>query len=381
MKNVSTNICMVTVSQLGVNDEVAEVVQWYVPDEGRVAAGRNICALETTKALYEISAESDGYIVHLVQAGASANIGQAIALIGPDLESLKSEKEQFMMKTEKGSVVPSTRENSTNITNKARAAAQRLGVNLSQIRTSGVIRERDVVHYSELKAAGKRKRKPSQLSWDKSKKPLIIYGAGEGAVTLKECLDFQDTYQVVCFIDDDALHPDSLCGLPVFHGSRLFELAEQNIRSLCCEIADSSVRLRIFEQCTSLKIDLINVIHPRAYISPTVEMGQGNYIKAGAIIETNTRIGNCCIIDNGAVIAHDNVIEDGCHIAPGAAMGSSVRIGRGTVIGIGASIATGVEIGRSVIVAVGSSIVKNIADNSVVEGVPGRIVGKRKSYS
>ena len=105
---------MVTVSQLGVNDEVAEVVQWYVPDEGKVSAGWNICALETTKALYEISAETDGYIVHLVQAGVSANIGQAIALIGPDLESLKSEKEQFMMKTEKGSVVPSTRENSTN---------------------------------------------------------------------------------------------------------------------------------------------------------------------------------------------------------------------------------------------------------------------------
>jgi sugar O-acyltransferase (sialic acid O-acetyltransferase NeuD family) len=378
MKSVSADICAVTVSQLGVNDDVAVVVQWYVADGGRVAAGQNICALETAKALYDISAEVSGYIVHLVNAGDEAKIGQPIALIGSNLESLRAEEKQYISMSQKEADSQNTLEKPLGVTRKAEAAAQRLGINLLGMRTEGIIREQDVIRYYEQSVADSRKIKPSQLTWDVSKKPLIIYGAGQGAVTLKECLEFNDIYQVVCFVDDSPAHPDSLCSLPVFHSSNLSRLAERNVLSLCCEIAASSVRLRVFKQCKSLKIELINVIHPQAYISPTVTIGKGNYIKAAAVIETNTILGNCCIIDNGAVIAHDNIIADGCHIAPGAAMGSNVRIGKNTIVGTGASIATGVKIGQSVIISVGSSVVKNISDYSVVEGVPGKVIGKRK---
>ena len=195
---------------------------------------------------------------------------------------------------------------------------------------------------------------------------------------MKECLDLDEAYQVVCFIDDNPQHPSTLCELPVRHGSRLQEIVEHGVDSLACAIANGGVRLRILKQCDELGISLINVIHPHAYIAQTVRMGKGNYIKAGAVIETDTIIGNCCIIDNGAVIAHDNVIGDGCHIAPGVAMGSSIHIDELAIVGIGASIATDVRIGRSAIISVGSSVVKDVPDYAVVEGVPGRVVGKRK---
>ena len=78
------------------------------------------------------------------------------------------------------------------------------------------------------------------------------------------------------------------------------------------------------------------------------------------------------------VIAHDNFIGDGCHIAPGAIMGSKINIGDLSIVGIGASIATDIKIGRSVIISVGTSVIKDVPDYAVVEGVPGKIVGKRK---
>ena len=56
-----------------------------------------------------------------------------------------------------------------------------------------------------------------------------------------------------------------------------------------------------------LNIELLNVIHPKSYISKS-KIGVGNYIKS-AVYETGTKIGDCCIIDNGVVIAHDNNIE------------------------------------------------------------------------
>jgi sugar O-acyltransferase (sialic acid O-acetyltransferase NeuD family) len=166
--------------------------------------------------------------------------------------------------------------------------------------------------------------------------------------------------------------------LPVYHGSKLDKIAEQGVHKLACEIANGAVRLRVMKQAGKLGMELINVIHPEAYVAPTVRLGKGNFIKSRAVIDTNTVVGNCCIIDNGAVIAHDNVIGNGCHIAPGAILGSGINVGRLAVIGIGASVATGVEIGKSVIISVGSSVVWDVPDYAVIEGVPGKIVGKRK---
>lgn len=380
MKNALNDIFIVTTPQLGVNDEFAEVLQWYVSDESQVTSGQRLCALETTKALYDIDAEASGYVIHIAEIGSQVNISQPIALIGPNLETLKAEKQRYLNLTyTKDRTRQKTIEDQGRATRKAETTALRLGVDLTEISATGIIREQDVIRYYNEKITSDNKKETVELSWDISQKPVMIYGAGKGAVTLKECLDLHQAYQVVCFIDDNPAHPDtSLCELPVYHSSNLSTIAEKGVRNLACAIADAAVRLRILKQCQSLEIDLINVIHPKARISPTAELGKGNFIKAGAIIETNTVIGNCCIIDNGAVIAHDNIIADGCHIAPGVTMGSGIRIGQMTIIGIGASIATDVTIGQSVIISVGSSVIKNVPDYSIVEGVPGKIVGKRK---
>ena len=84
------------------------------------------------------------------------------------------------------------------------------------------------------------------------------------------------------------------------------------------------------------------------------------------------------IIDNGSVIAHDNQIGNGCHIAPGVSLGSSISIGDFTVIGIGACISTNVIIGKNCIISVGSSVTKDVPDNSIVEGIPGKVIGTVK---
>ncbi|RLC82169.1 MAG: hypothetical protein DRJ03_05115 [Chloroflexi bacterium] len=374
---MSRNIFVVTVPQLGVNDQVATIVDWYVRDEDAVSSGDPLCTLETTKAVFDVEADASGYVVCLASVGSEVEISQPIALIGSVLEDLRAEKEGFERRsTEESNVRSTSLSESVKATRKARATAQRLGVDLKEISVHGIIREQDVVQY-----VGESKSTEQQLdlSWQSSRQPVVIYGAGRGAITLKECLDFDGSYQVVCFVDDDPQHPAELCNLPVYHSSQLKEIVGRGVRSLACEIAGGSVRLRILRQCKDMGVRMITVIHPQAYVAPTVQIGKGNYIKAGAIVETNTVIGNCCIIDNGAVIAHDNTIADGCHIAPGVAMGSTIHVGELSIIGIGASIATGIWIGKGAIISVGSSVVKNVPDFAVVEGVPGRIVGRRRS--
>ncbi len=349
------------------------MVEWSVTDRGRVSLGESLCVLESTKATFEVEAEATGRVVHLVDSGSDVKVSQPIALIGASLKSLIEERDRYQSRVREEEGV----RDEVKATQKAKDLAQRMDVDLTELVTGGIIRERDVIQYIEGIPSPHRQT-PEGLSWDPERKPVVIYGAGRGAVTLKECLDFQKTYQVVCFVDDNPEHPDELCEHPVFHSSQLPEIVKHGIRNLACEIANGSVRLRILKQCDELGIDLISVLHPRAYVAPSVRLGKGNYIKAGAVIETDTITGNCCIVDNGATIAHDNVIGDGCHITPGVSMGSGIHIGDLAIVGIGVSISTGVRVGRMAIISPGTSVTKDVPDYAVVEGVPGKVVGKRK---
>jgi UDP-3-O-[3-hydroxymyristoyl] glucosamine N-acyltransferase len=132
------------------------------------------------------------------------------------------------------------------------------------------------------------------------------------------------------------------------------------------------------EKFENAGFELINAIHPESFISPTVQLGRGNHIKAGAIIDSNTRIGDNNIIDNAVTIAHDNIIGNGCHLAPACTLGSSIEINDYTILGIGSSVSTKIKIGKGCIVSLNTSVVNNINDNSLVEGVPGKVVGKTK---
>src|SRR5262249_18570069 len=153
-----------------------------------------------------------------------------------------------------------------------------------------------VLSHSRL---GERQEPPSDLR--KSDRPAVaIYGAGKGAVTVKECLELGGSFDPVCFLDDSPI-TDIVAGLPVYHGSVLDRLRERGVSGIALAVGSAPVRLKLRSRCAELGIELINVIHPHAYVAPSACIGRGNYIKAGALIDSNTRVGDCCIIDNGAV--------------------------------------------------------------------------------
>lgn len=366
-------IFVVKVPQLGVNDDKVVITEWYFKDGERVSVGEVICALETSKASFELESEATGYFLHLFDEDAEVMVSESIGLIGTDFEALKLEKDKYS----RSKIVSGHAGSSIKATQKAIELANKLNIELEKLGRKSVIREQDIREYfnQNRKLAVKEERK---IDFKFEKNPVVIYGAGRGAVTIKECLDCQKDYQVVCFVDDFLKNINELCGLPVYHSSKLPEIVKNGVVNLALGIANGAIRLRIRKETSLLGLSLINVIHPNAYISPTVRIGRGNYIKANAVVETGTLIGDCCIVDNGAIIAHDNVIGDGCHIAPGATLGSGIDTGELSIIGIGASIATGVKIGRAVIISVGSSVVKDVLDYSIIEGVPGKVVGKRK---
>ncbi|WP_225231074.1 acetyltransferase [Solibacillus faecavium] len=117
-----------------------------------------------------------------------------------------------------------------------------------------------------------------------------------------------------------------------------------------------------------------SVIHSATNIAPSVILGEGVQLMAGAIIQTATVIADNTIINTGAIIDHDGIIGAHVHIAPGTKISGDVRIGNSTHIGTGTTIIQGIHIGDSCLIGAGSVVVKNINNNTKAYGVPAKEV-------
>jgi len=134
-------------------------------------------------------------------------------------------------------------------------------------------------------------------------------------------------------------------------------------------------RCDIFRRLSARGYRFMNVIHPRAVISPGALLRDGVQVLAGAVINPGVTIGENCLINTGAVIDHDCTIDRHCHIAPGAVLSGSVRVGEGSHIGTGATVVQGIEIGCRVLIGAGSVVVSNIPDGCKAFGIPARPQG------
>lgn len=106
-------------------------------------------------------------------------------------------------------------------------------------------------------------------------------------------------------------------------------------------------------------------------------IGELNNIRAsGGIINIGD---NCLISQNVSIIAtnHSHKIGELIRTQPWKTEGNFIEIGNDVWIGAGAIILPGVKIGNGAIIAAGAIITKNVPSNSIIAGIPGRIINYR----
>ena len=135
-----------------------------------------------------------------------------------------------------------------------------------------------------------------------------------------------------------------------------------------------------------------------AYIADTarvmgdVQLGEDVSVWYGSVIRGDVAkitLGKGVNVQDGSVIhcdfGHPLVVEDNVTIGHGAIV-HCVHVGEGTLIGMGARLLGGVKVGKRCLIGAGAVISPNteIPDDSVVMGVPGRVVRetneKEKEY-
>jgi|SRR3989344_1478304 len=136
------------------------------------------------------------------------------------------------------------------------------------------------------------------------------------------------------------------------------------------------MKKRWIEELESSGYCFDTLIHERAYVGESVNIGEGSIICPGAILTCDISLGKHCIVNLKASISHDCEIGDYVTVSPGATIGGRVVIGDETWIGMGATVIQDVKIGKRVFIAAGAVVVDDIPDDCLVMGVPAKVVRK-----
>jgi acyl-[acyl carrier protein]--UDP-N-acetylglucosamine O-acyltransferase len=87
-------------------------------------------------------------------------------------------------------------------------------------------------------------------------------------------------------------------------------------------------------------------------------------------------LGNWCVMLGNVYVAHDSRLGEYVTCANSVSIAGGVTVGSRTFVGANATVREYSRIGRDVLVGMGSVVIRDILDESVVVGNPGRVIGR-----
>lgn len=200
---------------------------------------------------------------------------------------------------------------------------------------------------------------------------LIVFGSGGHAKVVVEAILARNPDREIMILDDaEDVRGRSIFGNKVVGGRG--ELDALNGVPVVPAIGDNAARANLLLLLRERGQPLETVIHPAAMVAPSVKIGDGAFVSAGAILIAEARIGDGAIVNTAASVDHDCAIGEAAHIGPGAHLCGNVRTGARTLVGVGSCIRPGISICDDVILGAGSVVVEDIREPGTYAGSPAR---------
>ena len=214
---------------------------------------------------------------------------------------------------------------------------------------------------------------------------VVIFGAGSvGRLAEQIILDInqeKDIFNLVGYLDDDtARHNKIINHLPVLGGLEWLEKHPQT--AIVPGFSKPADKALFIKRVRSIAHNpFATLIHPGAWISNRVSIGQGSIIYPGVHIDVDIKIGTFCLLNKLVSIGHDSLIGDYSTFAPGVNLGGINSVGEGVDFGINSCSIQNINIGAWSVIGAGSVVIRDVHDNTVVVGNPAREIksGTNKS--
>lgn len=209
-------------------------------------------------------------------------------------------------------------------------------------------------------------------------KDIVIIGCGglgrEVCQYLNDINAVVPAYNVLGFIDDNPfLWNETVGGVRVLGGRDMLPMMSHNGNLYAfCAVANPQVKVNLYALMSELTIRTVNIIHPTAYLTPSVILGENVLIGPFCVLTTDIRIGNCVHINPQCGIGHDACIGDYSTLYWNVNVSGAVRIGKRCEIGSQTVIKQLITLADDVVTGAGSVVVKDVATGVTVKGVPAR---------
>jgi UDP-3-O-[3-hydroxymyristoyl] glucosamine N-acyltransferase len=141
-------------------------------------------------------------------------------------------------------------------------------------------------------------------------KNLLILGAGQFGLMVKEIAESMGCFDRIEFLDDSK----QIAIGKLMEYERFFD----DYHDAIVAIGNPYVRLAYTQKLEDAGFRIASVVSPMAYVSPLANLMRGAVIEPMAVVQANSTISLGCIVSSGAVVRHDAVLSEGCHLDCGA---------------------------------------------------------------
>jgi sugar O-acyltransferase (sialic acid O-acetyltransferase NeuD family) len=222
----------------------------------------------------------------------------------------------------------------------------------------------------DRKEPGIRLRPPSDC-----RRLLIVGAGGFGREVLQWARDSWPDHsgRIAGFLSDDPKRLDGFStGLTILGPVASYEKLSGDYLLLGIGVAYS--RRMVAERLIARGAEFVSLVHPRAVVAESAWIGQGSIICPYAIVSDSATLGVCVLANYHASLGHDSSAGDFAVLSPYATLGGGATIGQDAFLGLHASVGPGRAVGARSKVSANSCVLSDTPSDSIVYGVPGRIV-------
>ena len=320
------------------NEPESLLAELLVREGQKVVKGQVLAVFETTKSIFELTADIDGYILGLQnRAGDSVRSGDRLCYLAPSPGTpLPADEVRVNDADRQGEQVLPVE---LLITQPALKLARQRQIDLEVLPKRILITEKVL---DELSAG-----EESPAGLDPTL--LVIYGGGGHAKSLIDLIRLDGRYQVHGILDDGIPAGENIMGVPVLGGGELLGTLRKKGLGLAVNavggIGSIQPRLAVYERLAQAGFLCVTVAHPLSFVEASAILELGCQVFCHAYIGSEVKVGFGSIINTGAIISHDCVLGNYVNISPGAILAGSVTIEERALVGMGVTVNLGVRIG------------------------------------